>query len=144
MYFPNVLLSIVAVASVTTATLSERTYGEPISHEVREYAQAHGDMLAARDEYISKRDLFRRVSPPFPLCLLLEKNWFIDMISTISLVALPSAGARLSPTTAQRQFQGQTLGLRGGESVELVIRRLSLVPSATAKGRILIYVLRCY
>ncbi|CAH0021269.1 unnamed protein product [Clonostachys rhizophaga] len=64
MHFPNVLLSIVAVASVTTATLSERTYGEPISHEVREYAQAHGDMLASRDEYISKRDLFRRLGGP--------------------------------------------------------------------------------
>lgn len=68
MHFTNVLVSIVAMASVTTATLSQRMYDEPLQAlDIRDYEDVHEEMLAARDEYIEKRDLFRRVSPPpFP------------------------------------------------------------------------------
>ncbi|VUC23256.1 unnamed protein product [Clonostachys rosea] len=60
MHFTNVLISIFAVASVTTATLSPRM--QPIQAlDIREYEDIHDEMLAARDEYIEKRDLFRRL-----------------------------------------------------------------------------------
>ncbi|CAG9975624.1 unnamed protein product [Clonostachys byssicola] len=62
MHFTNVLVSIFAVASVTTATLSQRMYGEPLQAlDIRGYEEAHEDMLAARDEFMEKRDLFRRL-----------------------------------------------------------------------------------
>lgn len=65
MHFPNVLVSIIAVASVTTASLSQRMYAEPLQAlDIREYEEAHDEMLAARDEFMEKRDLFRRVSSP--------------------------------------------------------------------------------